>query len=109
MSNKAIKNWIAEVNNGKSVLVASRLKEIHPLADRIVRQLVLIDKIEYIWVGHDRIRASSEVKIEGTRKIPITKPGHPTAIGFDLILSFHINQSSFTKSPLLLKVMEKPC
>ena len=86
MSNKAIKNWISEVNNGKSVYVASRLKEINPLADRIVKQLVCIDKIEYIWVGHDRILASNEVKIEGSRKKPITTPGHPTAIGFDLII-----------------------
>ncbi len=86
MSNKAIKNWISEVNNGKSVAVAVRLKEIHPLADRIVRQLVYIDKIQYIWVGYDRIKASSEVKIEGNRKKPITTPGHPTAIGIDLII-----------------------
>jgi hypothetical protein len=86
MSNKAIKSWISEVNNGKSVVVASRLKAIHPLTDRIVRKIVCIDKLEYIWVGHDKILASNEIKIEGSRKIPITKPGHPTAIGFDLII-----------------------
>jgi hypothetical protein len=86
MSNKAIKSWISEVSNGKSIFVASRLKKIHPLNDRIVRKLVCIDKIEYIWVGHDRIRASSELRTEGSRKIPITKPGHPTAIGLDLLI-----------------------
>jgi hypothetical protein len=95
MSNKAIKIWIAEVSNGKSVYVASRLKEIHPLTDRIVRQLVCIDKIEYIWVGHDRILASNEIKIEGSRKIPITKPGHPTAIGFDLLIDISYKSVQF--------------
>jgi hypothetical protein len=95
MSNKTIKNWVSEVSNGKSVFVASRLTEIHPLSDRIVRQLVLIDKIKYIWVGHDRIKASNEIKIEGSRKIPITKPGHPTAIGFDLIFELPLKSVQF--------------
>ena len=95
MSNKAIKSWISEVSNGKSVFVASRLKKIHPLNDRIVRKLVCIDKIEYIWVGHDRIRVSNEVRVEGTRKIPITKPEHPTAIGCDLLVDIPYKNVQF--------------
>lgn len=86
MSNKKILAWIDSVNNGKDVSVASRLKVIDPLTDSIVRNLALIDRIEYIWVGHERIQASNEIEILGKRRKPVTKPGHPTAIGLDLLL-----------------------
>jgi hypothetical protein len=95
MSNKQIKNWISEVNNGKSVFVASRVKRIDPLVDKIIRNLVCIDKIEYIWVGHDRIKVSNEIKLEGSRKKPITTPGHPTAIGFDLFIDLPVKSVQF--------------
>jgi hypothetical protein len=95
MSNKRIKTWISDVSKGKNVAVASRLNDIYPIVDRIVRNIVRIDKIEYIWIGHDRIEVSSEAKLEGKRQKPVTTPGHPTATGFSLIIEFPLKSVQF--------------
>jgi len=95
MSNKQIKSWILQVSNGKTVLVANKVKSIHPVVDRIVRNLLEIDIIKYLRVDSDFIQASNEMEIKGRIKIPVTKQDHPTAVGVSLLMLYSINTVQF--------------
>ena len=95
MTTKKLSKWVSEVSNGKSIAISSRIKEIHPLIERIVKNLVLLEPMKYIWIGTDTILASNEVKLAGRRWTPISTAGHPTAIGLHLILEFDLNSVQF--------------
>ena len=62
------------------------MKSIHPVVDRMVRNLLEIDLIQYVRVSKDDLQASSDVKVKGRTKIPISYHGHPTAVGVHVII-----------------------
>lgn len=67
------------------IKVATTVKAVHPVAQQIAENLSAIDAIRFVKVSPEFLRASSEVA-EGRLKTPVTKTGHPTAIGVSLIL-----------------------
>ncbi len=66
------------------ITVASTVKAVHPVARQIADNLSAIDAIRFVKILPELLRASSEVT-EGHLKTPVSKPGHPTAIGVSLI------------------------
>jgi len=88
MSNKKIEAWRVQFANGKSIFVATNVKSIHPVVDRIVTKLCKIDLINYVRVTKEDIYASNEIKIIGRTKMPVSTPGHPSAVGVHLIMDF---------------------
>ena len=74
MSNKTIEAWKVQVAKGKTIFVASNMKIIHPVVDRIVTNLCKIDLINYVRVTKEDIYASNEIKIIGRTKMPISTP-----------------------------------
>jgi hypothetical protein len=95
MSNKEIETWKNMVAQGKSVSVASKMKKIHPVVDNITNKLLKIEPIRYLRITPDDIRASNKTKLIGRTKMPISKPGHPTAIGVHVILDFNNRDVQF--------------
>ena len=87
MSSKKIEAWKIQVAKDKSIFVASNVKSIHPVVDRIVTNLCKINLINYVRVTKEDIYASDEIKIIGRTKMPVSTPGHPSAIGVHLILN----------------------
>ena len=89
MSNKKIEAWKVHVGKGKTIFVATNVKSIHPVVDSIVTNLCSkIDLINYVRVSKEDIYASNEIKIIGRAKMPVSTPGHPSAVGVHLILDF---------------------
>ena len=88
MSRKKIEVWKIQVANEKTIFVASNVKSIHPVVDSIVSNLFKIDLINYVRVSKEDIYASNEIKIIGRTKMPVSTPGHPSAVGMHLILDF---------------------
>ncbi len=88
MSNNELEAWKVQVAKGKSIFVASNVKSIHPVVDSIVSNLIKIDLINYVRVTKEDIYASNEIKIIGRTKMPVSTPGHPSAVGVHLILDF---------------------
>jgi len=88
MSNKKIEAWKVQAGKGKTIFVATNVKSIHPVVDRIVTSLCKIDLINYVRVTKEDIYASNEIKIVGRTKMPVSTPGHPSVIGVHLILDF---------------------
>jgi hypothetical protein len=48
MSNKKIEAWKVQAGKGKTVFVATNVKNIHPIVDRIVTNLFEINLINYV-------------------------------------------------------------
>ena len=67
------------------ITVVRTVKAVHPVAEQIAENLAAIDAIRFVKISPELLRASSEVS-EGRLKTPVTKPGHPTAIGVSLIV-----------------------
>lgn len=88
MNNKIIQAWKAQLSQNKYIFVAAQVKSINPVVNAIVSHLLKIDLIKYIRVTQNDIRASSDIAIRGRTKIPISTPGHPTAVGVHLLLDF---------------------
>jgi hypothetical protein len=86
MSNKKIESWKVRTAKEKKIIIATKTKTIHPVVDSIVNQLLEIDCIQFIRVAKNDIQASNEIAIKGRAKIPISTPGHCTAIGVHLII-----------------------
>jgi hypothetical protein len=95
MSNKIIESWKVQVGKGKTILVATNVKNNHAIVDRIVTNLCKIDLINYVRVAKEDIYASNEIKIIGRTKTPISTPGHPSAVGVHIILDFVIDGIQF--------------
>jgi hypothetical protein len=79
---------VIKIAKGKSIFVASNVKSILPVVDRIVTNLFKIDLINYVRVSKEDIYASNEIKIIGRTKMPVSTPGHPSVVGVHLILDF---------------------
>jgi hypothetical protein len=95
MSNKKIEAWKDQVGKGKTIFVATNVKNIHPIVDRIVTNLCEIDLINYVRVAKEDIYASNEIKTIGRTKTPVSTPGHPSAVGVHLILDFNLDGIQF--------------
>ena len=95
MSNKKIEAWKIQVAKGKSIFVATNVKSIHPVVDSIVKNLCEIDLIQYVRISQEDIQASNEIKIIGRTKMPVSTPGHHSAVGVHLILDFAPNTIQF--------------
>jgi hypothetical protein len=67
------------------VVISKKIQTLHPVVENISNNLSGIEPIQLIRITPDFLQASSEVT-KGRVKIPITKPGHPTAIGLSLII-----------------------
>jgi hypothetical protein len=68
MRNKKIEAWKDQLCKGKTIFVATNVKNIHPIVDRIVTNLCQIDLINYVRVAKEDIFASNEIKIIGRTK-----------------------------------------
>lgn len=66
------------------ITVSSKVRAVHPVAQQIAENLSTIDAIRCIKILPEFLKASSDVS-EGRLKTPVTKPGHPAAIGVSLI------------------------
>lgn len=66
------------------ITVSRSAKPVHSVVKQIAENLAEIDAIRIVKVTPEFLQASSETS--GARKRPITKPGHPTAIGVSIIL-----------------------
>ena len=95
MSNKNIEAWKSKFPKDKSIFVATSVKSIHPVVDKIVVNLCEIDLIQYVRVSQDYLQASNEIKVKGRIKVPVTILGHPTAVGVYLVLDFPFNSVQF--------------
>jgi hypothetical protein len=95
LSNKVVEAWKSNLPNGIQVFVSAGVKEIHPIAERIVNRLIEIDRIQYIRVTPSDIQASSDISTKGRAKIPISEPSHPTAVGVHLIFEPAENRVQF--------------
>ena len=95
MSNKKIEAWKVHVAKEKTIFGASNVKGIHPVVDRIVKNLCKIDLINYVRVTKEDIYASNEIKIIGRTKMPVSTPGHPSAVGVHIILDFDLDGIQF--------------
>jgi len=95
MSNKKIEAWKSIFPKDKSIFVATNVKSIHPVVDKIVANLCGIDLIQYVRVSQDYLQASNEIKVKGRIKVPVTTIGHPTAVGVYLVLDFPYDSIQF--------------
>jgi hypothetical protein len=66
------------------VVVSRRARPVHPVVQQIANNLAEIDTMRFVRVTPGFLQASSESC--GVRMIPVTRPGHPAAIGVSLIL-----------------------
>ena len=66
------------------VVISRRVRHVHPVVTRIAENLAGIEMVRIVKVTPGFLSASSETC--GTRRCPVTKPGHPTAVGVSLIL-----------------------
>jgi len=67
------------------ILISKKIKKLHPVVETISINLAGIEPIQCIRISPGFLQASSEVS-KGHVKIPITKPGHRTAVGLSLII-----------------------
>jgi hypothetical protein len=66
------------------IVVSKRARPLHPVTKEIAETLAGIDAIRFVRITPGFLQASNEAC--GARMLPVTKPGHPTAIGVSLIL-----------------------
>ena len=66
------------------IVVSKKAQPLHPVTKGITENLAGINGIRLVKVTPGFLQASSETS--GARRVPVTKPGHPTAIGISLIL-----------------------
>ena len=80
------------------VVISKRARPVHPVVTRIAENLAGIEIMRIVKVTSGFLSASSETY--GARTCPVTKPGHPTAVGVSLILDEEHRRSSSTRSHL---------
>lgn len=66
------------------VIVSRRALPLHPVVERIAENLAAVDATRVVKVSPEFLHASSET--QGARREPVTKAGHPTAVGVSLII-----------------------
>jgi len=65
------------------IVISHRARPLHPVITRIAENLAGIQIMRVVRVTPGFLSASSETS--GARRCPVTKPGHPTAVGVSLI------------------------
>ena len=93
--NKNIRIWIRKHCHGKEVRLSSGLWKPDPIQDKMISNLSMIDSLHFIKVKPNAILVSSEV--DGFYKNPITKPGHPSAIGVWIELDYKFKILEFVE------------
>jgi hypothetical protein len=83
------------------IMISKKIQKLHPIVENISSNLARIEPIRFIKISTDFLQASSEVT-KGRVKIPVTKSGHPSAIGVSLIIDFAFKDIHFFEmnSPL---------
>lgn len=74
--------------------VSKKVKTLHPVVKNIAENLAQIGAIKFIRILPDFLQASSEAT-DGRIKLPITKPGHPTAVCVSLIIDSTLKEAQF--------------
>ena len=69
------------------IMISNKIRKLHPIVENISNNLARIEPIRFIRISSDFLQASSEIT-QGRVKKPITKSGHPSAIGVSLIIDF---------------------
>jgi len=67
------------------IVISRTAQPVSPVVQQIASNLAQIDAMRIVKITPSALEASSETC--GTRKQPVTKPGHPTAIGVSLIVA----------------------
>ncbi len=80
-------------NNGTTIWKLKKVKALDPIINDAVKSLAELEIIKYVRVTDNSIQASSELA-GNKRKLPETKPFHPSAVGIYLVYDFEykINQ-----------------
>ena len=71
-----------------------KAKIIDPLIETTVASLAELDVIRFVRITETSIQASSHLH-DDKRKVPITKPFHPTAVGIYLVYDFDLKGMEF--------------
>lgn len=66
------------VTDKAQIVVSTKAQPLHPVTREIADNLAGISVMRLVKVNPGFLQASSEVV--GSRRIPVTKPGHPSAI-----------------------------
>ncbi len=74
-------------DNDTTIWKLKKVKAIDPIIDDAVKSLAELEIIKYVRVTDNSIQASNELA-GNKRKIPETKPFHPTAVGIYLVYDF---------------------
>ena len=93
--NKSTTIWIQKYCHGKEVRLSSGLRRLDLLQEKMISNLSMIDSLHFIKVKPTVILISSET--DGFHKNPITKPGHPTAIGVWIELDYNFKILEFVE------------
>ncbi len=76
------------------IRVSRKVQALHPVAEAMARNLAEVDPIRFIRILPDLLEASTEATA-GRNKIPIIKPGHPSAIGVSIIMDLVCREIQF--------------
>lgn len=76
------------------IRVSKKVQTLHPVVEAMAINLAEVDPIRFIRILPDLLEASSEATA-GRNRIPIVKPGHPSAIGVSAILDFAHQEIQF--------------
>ena len=74
-------------NKDTTIWKLKKVKAIDPIIDDAVKRLANLEIIKYVRVTDDSIQASNELK-GNKRKLPVTEPFHPSAVGIYLVYDF---------------------
>jgi hypothetical protein len=98
--NKNTSIWIQKHCHGKEVRLSKGLRKLDLLQEKMISNLSVIKSLHFIKVKPNAILISSEA--DGFHKNPITRPGHPSAIGIwiELDYSFKILEFVEINSPI---------
>lgn len=95
MIRKDAESAFAKLNeNGKSVWMIHKIKDIPTEMLNVAFRLAALDCIKFVRITNDSISASNE--IEGSKnKIPVTKMNHTSAIGIKIIFHYELKILEF--------------
>ncbi len=74
-------------SNDTTIWKLKKVKAIDPIIDDAVNSLAELEIIKYVRVTDNSIQASNELA-GNKRKLPVTEPFHPTAVGIYLLYDF---------------------
>ena len=76
------------------IRISGKVQALDPVVEAMARNLAEVDPIRFIRILPDLLEASSEATA-GRNNIPITKPGHPSAVGISVILDLACQEIQF--------------